>query len=140
MISRTVTYALRTLGYLVDNPGVRSRAEEIAKATGVPANYLSKVLNQLRKRGVVDSEKGWGGGFELRPDALGLPIREIAIVFDGIARLEQKQCVFGLPECGSDHPCPLHPYWERISVTMTEMLQNTKIEDLGRSGRDSSKD
>ncbi|MBK7702550.1 MAG: Rrf2 family transcriptional regulator [bacterium] len=41
-------------------------ARRVAAATGIPVNYLSKILNQLRKAGLVESRKGWGGGFQLR--------------------------------------------------------------------------
>jgi len=133
MLSRTARYALRTLGFLVENQGSRIRAEQIAAATGIPANYLSKILNQLRKQGLVDSEKGWGGGFELRPDALELPIREVLTIFDGAESVDRKDCAFGLPRCDADHPCPLHPYWERIKATLSEMVSAEKVGDLGAS-------
>lgn len=132
MLSRTTAHALRTLGYLVERRGSRIPGEEIARATGVPANYLSKILNVLRKRGIVDSEKGWGGGFELREDALGLQVREIVIVLEGVDPLEQNDCVFGLPECGSEAPCPLHSHWERIRGTLNEMVTTLTVRDLGR--------
>jgi len=131
MLSQTVRYALRTLGYLAGNRGARVRGETIAAATGIPANYLSKILNQLRKRGVVDSEKGWGGGFELREVSLDLRVRDIVTIFDGTDRIEEGGCVFGLPECDAARPCPLHAYWERIGATWTAMLEETKVRDLG---------
>ncbi len=132
MISQTTRYALRILGYLVDNQGQRTRGEEIARATGIPPNYLSKILNQLRKRGIVDSEKGWGGGFELRPDAKSLQIGEILGIFDGVDRTKDRECVFGLAKCGSENPCPLHSYWARAQGALDEMLTETSVADLGQ--------
>ena len=110
MLSQTSRYALRILGFLVENQGCRTRGEQIAEATGIPSNYLSKILSQLRKQGIVDSEKGWGGGFELRRDARDIPIRQILQIFDGIDVFREKKCVFGLASCSADDPCPLHPH------------------------------
>jgi Rrf2 family protein len=134
MISRTSQYALQILGFLARESGHRSRSEEIARRTGIPANYLGKILNQLRKQGVVDAEKGWGGGFQLRDEAVGRPIEEILAIFDGVASTRPGECAFGQPECDAAHPCPLHPYWERIRDTYREMLTKTTVADLGEKG------
>jgi len=134
VVSRTSRYALRVLGYLVARPGQRVSGEAISAATGIPSNYLSKVLAQLRKQGVVDAEKGWGGGFVVRDDALDRPIRDILRIFDGEdADPDRRGCVFGLPRCDASNPCPLHAYWERIGETLTAMIDRTRVRDLGQT-------
>lgn len=131
MVSQTVRYALQILGYLVVNSGRRVRGDEIAKATGIPSNYLSKILNQLRKHGIVDSRKGWGGGFVLRAGAAERSIGDILSIFEGAgSRGSPQECLFGLPDCDAEHPCPLHPYWEKIRETYGEMLRDTSISKL----------
>jgi Rrf2 family protein len=133
MISTTARYALNIVGYLVSHRGSRVRGEQIAEDTGIPANYLSKILNQLRKHGIVDAEKGWGGGFQVRKEVLRRPIREIVLVIDGSRNEElRKACLYGLRGCTPDNPCPLHPYWERIKDAETDMLMNKKIQDLAQ--------
>jgi len=133
MLSQTSKYALRILGFLVENQGRRIRGERIAEATGIPANYLSKILSQLRKQGIVHSEKGWGGGFELRRDARDTKIHQVFRSFDGVDVFRQVGCAFGLGECNSANPCPLHPHWERIQGALHDMLTSTSIRDLGRT-------
>jgi Rrf2 family protein len=131
LVSQTVRYALQILGYLVVNTGRRVRGDEIAKATGIPANYLSKILNQLRKHGIVDSRKGWGGGFVLRAEAAQRSIGDILPIFEGSgSRSSPQECLFGLPNCDAENPCPLHPYWERIREPYGEMLRETPISRL----------
>ena len=56
MFSETSRYALRTLGYLATHRDRWILAREIAEATGVPPDYLSKILARLRKRGFVTSQ------------------------------------------------------------------------------------
>ncbi len=130
MITQTVRYALQILGYLRVRGKERVRGDEIARATGIPANYLSKILNQLRKAGIVDSRKGWGGGFTLRRDALRRPITDIVTIFEGRSARGVHECVFGLARCDETQPCPLHPFWERIRGTYDDMLRKTSIGDL----------
>lgn len=131
MISQTGRYALNILGYLVRHQGELVRGEVIAEATGVPSNYLSKILNQLRKHGVVDSRKGWHGGFRLRPAAVDRPVRDVLAIIDGEDRTRRTDCVFGLEECDESNPCPLHGYWEAIRGIFTSMLDDARIADLG---------
>lgn len=131
MISLTARYALNILGFLVGRRGEVVRGVEIAEATGVPANYLSKILNQLRKVEVVDSQKGWHGGFKIREGALDRPVRDVLVALDGAGSVERTDCVFGLPECNSERPCPLHPHWEAIRDRFTAMVTETRIRDLG---------
>lgn len=128
MISQTVKYALRILGHLADHPGEWIQGDQIASATTIPANYLSKILNQLRKRGVVSSQKGWGGGFLLADEALTVPIAEVVELFDG--KKTEDTCVFGLGRCDEEEPCPLHNHWESISKSYDAMLNAVTIRDL----------
>jgi len=129
MVSQTGKYALRILGYLADHPDQWLQGREIALATGIPANYLSKILNQLRKRGLVFSQKGWGGGFLLKPEALSVPIAEVLELFEG--RRDAQECIFELKPCDADNPCPLHQHWERIRGEYEGMLSSTTVGDLG---------
>ncbi|MCU0294040.1 MAG: Rrf2 family transcriptional regulator [Thermoanaerobaculaceae bacterium] len=133
MISQTARYALRTLGVLADRPGEWVLGKDMASQTGIPANYLSKILNQLRKRGLVQSQKGWGGGFLLQGHTLSVPISEVVELFDGPR--ETGQCVFELQPCDASHPCPLHQRWERVRHEYQSMLSTLTIGDLGRQNQ-----
>ncbi len=128
MVSQTGKYALRILGFLVDNQGKWLQGKEIASQTGIPANYLSKILNQLRKRGLVQSQKGWGGGFLLNPQALAVPIGEVLELFEG--RRPAGDCIFELRKCDSENPCPLHHRWEQIRSEYDGMLKTLSVGDL----------
>lgn len=130
MISQTVRYAFRILGRLAGSRDGLVRGEELADATAIPANYLSKILNQLRKHGFVDSRKGWGGGFKLHSKALERPILEVLEVLEGPAS-DLDSCAFGLPECDPNHPCPLHDQWQQIRAATHRMLAQTRVADLG---------
>ncbi|MEW6363879.1 MAG: Rrf2 family transcriptional regulator [Acidobacteriota bacterium] len=129
MISRTSRYALKILGYLADHPGEWIQGAQIAKATSIPSNYLSKILNQLRKRDFVVSQKGWGGGFQLKKRAARVPLLGVLEVFDG--RKDDGECVFGLDRCDKEDPCPLHEHWSVIREAQREMMRSLSVADLG---------
>lgn len=134
MYSRTTRYAFHLLGALVQRRDELVRGEELAEMTGIPANYLSKILNQLRKHGFVESQKGWGGGFRLDERALDRPIMDVLAAVEGPLRT-LNNCAFGLPECDENNPCPLHDQWEMVRSASDRMLATTRISDLAFDGR-----
>ena len=70
-ISKGVEYALHCLVYLVDMPKGQSRGiKALAEFQGVPESYLSKIFTKLKKAGLLRSNPGVKGGYELakRPE------------------------------------------------------------------------
>lgn len=66
MFSKSVEYALRAVAHLAYEAPNGRTTEQIAAATRVEsATYLSKVLQALRSKGVVKSQRGIGGGITL---------------------------------------------------------------------------
>jgi Rrf2 family iron-sulfur cluster assembly transcriptional regulator len=133
LLSNTSRYAVRLLGFLVAHSDERVPVPQIAEATVTPANYVSKILNAMRKHGLVVSERGWGGGFQLAPGVLDRPIRDVVVLFDGVEKTNRTDCGFGLPKCNPANPCPLHVYWSRVQETVQIMLDEVKVRDLAGS-------
>jgi Rrf2 family iron-sulfur cluster assembly transcriptional regulator len=169
MVNQTTRYALQILGYLARSDASLVPHEQIAREIGIPANYLSKILNQLRKSGIVESRKGWGGGghpanylskilnqlrksgivesrkgwgggSRLLPDAAGRPLLDIVRVFEGDRPAGIPACIFGLPECGDANPCPLHDQWTIIRDSFQTLLCTTMVGDLKRRTVDASRE
>lgn len=130
MLSQTSRYALHLLGFLASRPGEQVRGEDIAELTGVPANYLSKIMAQLRRAGFVEARRGWHGGFRLRDSALDRPLRDALIAIDGVDSVERVDCAFGFPSCDVEHPCPLHDQWEQVRSRFLAMISDTSIRNL----------
>jgi Rrf2 family protein len=136
LISRTTKYALNVLRCLAQDPARRIPADQLARETGVPANYLSKILSRLRQHDFVEGEKGWRGGFRLRPRALDRPLRGVKEIFDrGPARTAVQECIFGLMRCDGANPCALHARWERVRAERDALFSTTKVRDLLRPVR-----
>ena len=134
MLSQTSRYALHILGYLASRPSDQVRGEDVAEATGVPGNYLQKIMGQLRKAGLVEARRGWRGGFKLRESTLDRPLKDALVAIDGLDSVERQDCAFGLPSCDAEHPCALHPQWEEVRGRYLEMISGTRIRDLASAG------
>lgn len=106
------------------------RVSEIAAAVGVPRNYLSKVLHQLVRAGVLVSERGPRGGFALARAAETIRLAEIVAAVE--ARPSDPRCLLGRPECNDADPCAAHARWRRLSDQIASFLEDTTLADLGR--------
>jgi Rrf2 family protein len=110
------------------NTGERVSAEEIARVTGAPQNYLSKTLNALAKAGIVTSARGPLGGFGLAVAPRDLTVARIADAFADAPR--PHTCLLGSRPCNLAHPCAAHLRWSAIARTAREALANTSVADL----------
>jgi Rrf2 family protein len=129
MLTQTGEYALRAMVYMArKGEGHFSGVKEIAGATGVPANYLAKILQQLARAKVLDSQKGYGGGFRLARRLEDICLFDI---IDPLERVEKfEQCVLGQRLCNDEVACPLHDTWKAISGQYLGSLRNTTLRDI----------
>ena len=129
MLSRTQEYALRAAVFLgrshSDGP---LRTSEMAKLTGIPRNYLSKILHQMALHGLVDSERGRRGGVALNRDPAIIMLSEVIAPFQPAN--EPKRCVLGRPECSDEHPCGAHQDWKGIRARVDSFFETTSVSDV----------
>jgi Rrf2 family protein len=130
MISQTAEYALRAVVFLAKNPGAAYTAEQLSKATQVPAPYLSKVLQPLIKSRLVQSQRGLGGGFSLEKQPEQITILQVINAVAPIERLEA--CPLGLDE-HAGALCPLHQRLDDAVGLIEEAFAKTKISELLQS-------
>ena len=64
-ISAKVDYAVRALCTLADADGEPVTAESLAKSQGLPAKFLESILNDMRRAGLLLSQRGAEGGYRL---------------------------------------------------------------------------
>src|SRR5262245_8511000 len=78
MISKTGLHAVRGMLALSRLPeGAYAGAASVAREIGAPQNYLGKLLQNLARYGLVESQKGIGGGFRLAKNAKHVTLFDI---------------------------------------------------------------
>lgn len=105
MISRTAEYALRAVVWLATTPQTPQTTRQVAEGTHVPRGYLSKVLQSLAERGIVNSQRGLGGGFVLARPPAELTVLAVINAVDPLERIER--CPLNLKSHQTEL-CPLH--------------------------------
>ncbi|MFN8009514.1 MAG: Rrf2 family transcriptional regulator [Terriglobia bacterium] len=127
MFSLTTEYALRAVVWLAEKKGLPQTTRQIATATCVPNNYLSKVLQSLGKAGLVRALRGKHGGFELAKSPASMSVLEIINVVEPIPRI--RSCPLGL-KIHSQSLCPLHRRLDHAMKSIEESFASSTVADL----------
>lgn len=114
--------------------GVQMTLGELAEAEGLPEPTVAKLLNLLRRGGVVAAVRGRRGGYVLagapQDVSAGRVIRSVsgAVVFG-----YPCQDADSPPDCRRTEDCGLRPVWQLIESRVAGVLERTSIADLLRS-------
>lgn len=129
MLSPMVGYAATALGYIACSGGSSLQVREVAGATGVPAPYLSKIVHQLSRKGLVTTRRGVGGGVQLAFDPKKFSLFELCEALED--PVLQAQCLLGLGSCNDDVACPAHAFSRQLRARQLDFLQRTTLLDVG---------
>ncbi|RAJ77291.1 Rrf2 family protein [Chitinophaga dinghuensis] len=127
IFSKTCEYALRAVFYVAQrsHEGYKVGIKEIAEQINSPEPFLAKILQRLRKEGLIQSVKGPSGGFYFDAASLNRPLADIVTAVDGDAIF--TGCGLGLTDCSESNPCPLHEDFKKVRNQITSMLNHTPI-------------
>ena len=128
-VSAKSDYALRALIELAAHPDGRPlSAEEIGRLQEIPHGFLQAILADLRRAGVVVSQRGQAGGWRLARPAHEVSIADVIRAVDG-----PLVSVYGLrPESVSYNQAAvvLQQVWIAARSSLREVFEGVSIEDL----------
>ncbi|HUD71511.1 MAG TPA: Rrf2 family transcriptional regulator [Dongiaceae bacterium] len=134
-LSKRTDYGLMAIRHLAMLPrGERCCARSIALEYGIPPALMAKLLQRLARRGLVASQHGTKGGYQIGRAASSISLRDVIEAIEGpVAMLDCLDPCKG--ECPQDKQCtvkaPLHLVQRRIA----ELLARTTVHDLTGNGR-----
>jgi len=125
-ISIKSRYGLRAMVYLAKTKKVCS-VKEISQKEKIPFDFLEKIFSQLQKKGLVNSQRGVGGGYFLDKSPKKISVKEI------LGALENKE-IFSI-QCKRKHhfskkKCPIKKIWKRIQQVLNSTLEKITLADL----------
>jgi len=137
MFSKTCEYAIRAVIFIArqSKNGQRTGIKDIAAGIDSPEHFIAKILQELSRKGLVQSTKGPNGGFYLDKRAERNSLADIVRAVDGDSIF--SGCGLGLRQCSESHPCPIHHEFKKIRKQLAQMLEEAKVnaftEELERS-------
>ncbi|MFD5412878.1 RrF2 family transcriptional regulator [Streptomyces nojiriensis] len=131
-ISARADYAVRAALQLAasqdDGP---VKAEAIADAQDIPHKFLEGILNDMRRGGLVLSQRGGNGGYRLAKPAGSISIADVVRVVDG-----PLVSVRGVrpPDLSYTGPAQaLLPLWIALRANVREILDGVTLADVASS-------
>ena len=124
-------YALRAIFELAKHMNQGPvKISDIAAAQSIPLRFLEVILNQLKGSGIVDSKRGFYGGYFLVK-----PPNEVS-VGDVLRFLQREQLPTDCIACVSKTSCPFNgqcafsSMWIRVKQAAFNIYDETSFQDL----------
>jgi Rrf2 family iron-sulfur cluster assembly transcriptional regulator len=106
---------------------------EIAARQQISQAYLEQLFARLRRRGLVTSHRGPGGGYRLARSAAETSVADVVIAVD--EPLKAIRCGGGKSGCMKDGArCLTHDLWEETGRQIHDYLASVSLADVA-SGR-----
>ena len=134
MISKKAKYALKALKALTEAYGEGPvLISHIAARESIPQKFLEAILLELRNHGVLQSQKGKGGGYSLRVDPERITLAQVIRIIDG--PIAPTPCVslnfyVRCDDCVDEETCTIRPIMLRVRDANLAVYETTTIQML----------
>ena len=100
---------------------------DISRRQDISLSYLEQLFSKLRKKGLVDSARGPGGGYKISRDSDSIYIAEVIAAVDeavDATRCQRKG------NCQNDERCLTHELWCDLSDQIHNFLSQISLSQL----------
>lgn len=126
-IPAKVEYGMRALLELADSSEAQT-GEALARAQGLPPKFLSSILNDLRRAGLVHSQRGTAGGYRLGRGADRITAADVMRALDGplaeVRGLRPELTAYEGPAAR------LQDVWVATRASLRAVLEEVSLQDM----------
>jgi Rrf2 family protein len=126
-VTAKVDYAVRALVELAA-AGRTVKGDSLAQAQGIPLKFLENILAELRRAGLVGSQRGAEGGYRLQRAAAEITVADVIRAVEG-----PLADVHGTPPEALDFPGPAAPVrdvWVATRAALRSVLEVVTMADI----------
>src|SRR3954454_8206352 len=105
---------------------------EISSRQHISLSYLEQLFGKLRRRALVDSVRGPGGGYRLAKDMATISVAEIILAVD--EPIDATQCG-GKENCRDEQKCLTHDLWATLNERIFAYLKAVTLRSLADEHR-----
>ncbi|MCX5580872.1 RrF2 family transcriptional regulator [Kaistia terrae] len=127
-ISAKSDYATRAMIEIAAANGVAIKCEAISRTQSIPLNFLVNILSDLRRGGLVNSQRGADGGYWLARPAETISVGEVIRVVEG-----EMVLVRGIEPQSLDYndlARPLRDVWIAYRASVLKVLDTVSLAAL----------
>ena len=133
MLSSRSRYALRAMLYLAkQKPDQLVLVADVAKKAKIPKKFLELILLDLKKRGLLHSQRGKNGGYTLARPADQITFAEIIRITDGplapiacASVTAYRKC----DDCEDEKTCAIRKVMRGVRDSMSAILDTVTLDD-----------
>lgn len=127
-VSAKVDYAVRAAVSLATAASTPVKGDTIARKQDIPLHYLENILSELRRAGIVGSQRGAEGGYWLEREPSEVTIADIIRAVEGplanIRGVRPEKAKFRSP---SEH---LQEVWIAVRANLRAVLESVTLEHV----------
>lgn len=133
MLSQKTRYAIRAMQHLADRYGEGPvRLAEIVEAQKIPAGFLTTILSELGRFGIVDSQRGKDGGYWLALAPVDITYGDLIRVMRGSLALVPCASRFAHEKCKNcleEGDCRTRSLMLQVRDRTAELLDSIRLSD-----------
>jgi Rrf2 family protein len=127
-ISARVDYATRALLVLAASDGRPVRGEVLATSQGLPVKFVENTLLDLRRAGLVSSQRGRDGGYRLAKPAKDIAVADVIRALEGpLAEVNGVRPEHLAYEGPAEH---LQDVWVATRAALRMVLEGVTLADV----------
>jgi Rrf2 family protein len=134
MLSQKAKYALKALLILSERPAdVPVQVVELAEEGNLPRKFLELIMLELKKHGMVHSQRGKHGGYMLAALPSEITFGDVVRAMDGplapipcASLTAYRKCA----DCTNEKTCAVRIMMRRVRDAASEILDNTYLSDM----------
>lgn len=142
MISKRAKYALKALKQLAEQYGKGPvLISRLSEQQHIPQRFLESILLDLRNHGLLHSQKGKGGGYQLRVEPERINLAQVLRIIDGpIAPTPcvSKNFYVRCDDCEDEETCRIRPIMLRVRDANLAVYENVSLQELAATNIDVS--
>jgi Rrf2 family protein len=127
-VSAKVDYAVRALVELAAAGGGPLKADQLSQAQTIPLKFLENIMTELRRSGLVRSQRGSEGGYWLSRPAAEITIADVIRAVEGPLVDVRGQAAEELAYEGA--AAPLREVWVALRSSLRSVLETVTLADV----------
>jgi Rrf2 family protein len=143
VISKKTKYGLQALLLLAREYGQGPLLiSELAEREGIPKKFLEYILLQLKNAGVLQSQKGKGGGYALAKAPAEISVGQAVRILEGplapvpcVSVMAYQKC----QECRDERTCGIRLVMKDVRDAMARILDHTSLQDMLQRSEDEAR-
>jgi len=104
------------------------KGEQLARAQGIPQNFLENILTELRRAGIVRTRRGADGGYQLARPAAEVTVADVLRAVEGPLAAVQGTRPEELVYAGAAEHLP--EVWIALRASLRSVLEHVTLADL----------